>query len=65
MEGAADVNEDFFYFSNKFQSYAFFKSSVTLNPRFVVQVYQIMAVIPRIRQVTSSTTTESYNSKCF
>ena len=25
MEGAADVNEDFFYFSNKFQSSAFFQ----------------------------------------
>jgi hypothetical protein len=33
----------------------FFKSSVTLAPRFVEQVYRFMAVIPRIRQVTLST----------
>ena len=59
MEGAADVNEDFSYFSNKPQSTAFFKISVTLNPRFVVQVYQCMAVIPPIRQVTLRTATES------
>jgi len=61
MEGEADVNEDFSYFTNKSESSAFFKSSVTLTPRFVVQVYQFMAVILRVRQVTLSTTTESYS----
>jgi hypothetical protein len=65
MEGEADVNEDFLYFSRKSQSSPFFKSSVILTPRFVEQVYRFTAVIPRIRQVTLRIATESYNSERF
>ena len=60
MEGAADVNEDFSYFSKKSLKVRLsFKSSVILTPCFVEQVYRCMAVIPRIRQVTLSVATES------
>jgi len=65
MEGCGLFNEDFSYFSKKSQSSAFFKPSITLTPRFVEQVYRFMAVIPRIRQVTLSIATKSYNSERF